>query len=325
MSLPKSTPIKWLRLSPATGRASLRPCIELTCRVRYMLCLLVISARPWDWVKNVFLFAALLFSKNLLNWDPLSKSFLAFGLYSLAAGVVYIGNDICDRDHDRRHPEKRTRPIASGELPIALAVPAAVFMLITALAGAFYLSLPFGIVLASYICLTTAYSKLLKHVVILDIFSIAAGFVLRVVAGAVVIEVTMSHWLLICTLLLALFLGFSKRRQELVALDKDASEHRRVLTEYNPQFLDMMIAIVTSATVVGYALYTISDETIQRFHTDKLVLTVPFVLYGIFRYLYLVYHKNHGGNPAQTLLKDGPLLASIALWAIVSGLIIYTA
>jgi hypothetical protein len=161
--------------------------------------------------------------------------------------------------------------------------------------------------------------------VILDVFAIALGFVLRVVAGAVVIDVMMSHWLIICTLLLALFLGFSKRREELVALADDASLHRRVLTEYSPLFLDMMIGIVTSATVVAYTLYTVSNETIERFGTDRLLFTVPFVLYGIFRYLYLVYHKNNGGAPAQTLITDKPLLFNVVLWAVVCGLIIYTA
>lgn len=290
-----------------------------------MLRLLLISTRPWEWVKNTFLFAALLFSKNLLNPDLLPKTLWAFGLYCLASGSVYLINDIWDRDEDKIHPQKCLRPIASGALPVALAAPVAVFMVMAALGGGFQLGLPLGIVTTAYLLLSVAYSRWIKHVVILDVFSIAGGFVLRVMAGAVAIDVVMSHWLLICTLLLALFLGFSKRRSELVTLEKEAALHRRVLAEYDPLFLDMMIAIVTSATVVSYALYTVSNETIQRFHTDGLLLTVPFVLYGIFRYLYLLYHKNYGGNPARTLLTDGPLLVNVALWAIVSGVIIYTA
>jgi 4-hydroxybenzoate polyprenyltransferase len=186
-------------------------------------------------------------------------------------------------------------------------------------------NLPLGLVTLSYVALNIAYSNWLKHLVILDVFSIAAGFVLRVVAGAVVIDVVMSHWLLICTMLLALFLGFSKRRYELVNLTKDASLHRRVLAEYDPLFLDMMIGIVTSVTVVAYVLYTISNETVQRFHTDKLLLTIPFVLYGIFRFLYQIYHKNGGGDPSRTLLTDGPLLVNIILWAAVCGFILYGA
>jgi 4-hydroxybenzoate polyprenyltransferase len=286
---------------------------------------LIISVRPWDWTKNAFVFAPISFSKNLLNPELLTKAFLAFSLFCLTAGGVYLMNDIWDRDKDKKHPQKRMRPIASGALPVALAAPAAVFLLMTAIVGGFLLDLSFGIIATSYVLLNIAYSRWLKHAVILDVFSIAAGFVLRVVAGAVVIGVVMSHWLLTCTMLLALFLGFSKRRYELVALAKDASEHRRVLAEYNPLFLDMMIGIVTSATVVSYVLYTVSNETIQRFNTDRLLLTAPFVLYGIFRYLYLVYHKNDGGNPARTLLTDGPLLINVILWALASALIIYTA
>src|SRR5262245_29486015 len=252
-----------------------------------MIRLLVIAVRPWEWIKNGFLFAAILFSKNLLNPELVSKSLLAFGLFCLAAGGAYLINDICDRHEDRKHPEKSMRPIASGALPIAVAAPVAFFLLIAAVTGAFVLKASFGVVTAGYVLLTVVYSKWLKHAVILDVFAIAAGFVLRVVAGAVVIEVVISQWLLICTMLLALFLGFSKRRSELLALADDASLHRRVLAEYDQLFLDMMIGIVTSATVVAYTLYTVSNETVHKFDTDRLILTVPFVLYGIFRYLYL--------------------------------------
>jgi 4-hydroxybenzoate polyprenyltransferase len=287
--------------------------------------LLLASARPQEWVKNTFVFAPLFFSQNLLNPELLSKSFMAFALFCLASSGVYLINDICDRDRDKKHPQKSSRPIASGALPVVMAMPAAIFILGTAIIGAFLLNPPFGLVTLSYVLLNIAYSNWLKHVVILDVFSIAAGFVLRVAAGAVVIDVVMSHWLLICTMLLALFLGFSKRRYELVNLANDASLHRRVLAEYDPLFLDMMIGIVTSVTVIGYVLYTISEETVQRFHTDKLLLTVPFVLYGIFRFLYQVYHKNHGGDPSRTLLTDVPLLVDIILWGVVCGFIVYGA
>ncbi|MFQ5932199.1 MAG: decaprenyl-phosphate phosphoribosyltransferase [Nitrospiraceae bacterium] len=287
--------------------------------------LLLISSRPWDWIKNAFLLAPLLFSKNLLNLELLPKTLLAFGLYCLAAGAIYIINDISDRDQDKQHPHKKTRPIASGALSVPPAASAAAFLLTTALAGAFLLRLPFGLVTAGYVLLAMVYSRWLKHVVILDVFAIAAGFVLRVVAGSLVIDVSMSHWLLVCTMLLALFLGFSKRRYELVALVNNGTLHRRVLSEYDPLFLDMMIGIVTSATVVAYTLYTVSNDTVQKFHTDRLLFTMPFVLYGIFRYLYLVYHRNDGGNPARTLLADGPLLVNMIVWGLASGVILYTA
>src|SRR5262245_29420269 len=212
-----------------------------------VLRLLVVATRPGEWIKNGFLFAALFFSKHLLDGEMLAKSFVAFGIYCLAAGGVYLINDIWDRRQDQKHPEKSMRPIASGALPVNVAAAAAGFLLIIALTVALVLNLPFGLVTAAYVLITIVYSKWLKHAVILDVFSIAAGFVLRVVAGAVVIDVVMSNWLLICTMLLALFLGFSKRRYELVTLAGDASLHRRVLAEYNPVFLDMMIGIVTSA------------------------------------------------------------------------------
>ena len=217
------------------------------------------------------------------------------------------------------------RPIASGALSVLVATTAAIVLLSAAMIGALLVNLPLGLVTCSYVALNIVYSNWLKHVVILDVFSIAAGFVLRVAAGAVLIDVTISHWLLICTMLLALFLGFSKRRYELVNLTKNALLHRRVLAEYDPLFLDMMIGIVTSVTVVAYVLYTISNETVQKFHTDKLLLTVPFVLYGIFRFLYLIYHKNGGGDPSRTLVTDRSLLLNILLWGAVCGVILYTA
>lgn len=285
--------------------------------------LVLASTRPREWIKNAFLFAPLLFAQRLLQPEAVLKSTAAFIVFCLAAGAVYLINDICDREADGKHPQKRTRPIASGTLPLSIAATAAGVLLVVALGAAFFLASAFGFVTLAYVVLVISYSKWLKHVVILDVFSIAFGFVLRVAAGAVVIGVAMSHWLLICTMLLALFLGLSKRRHEIVTLASDDS--RRVLAEYNPLFLDMMIGIVTSATVVSYALYTVSQETVQRFHTDRLLLTLPFVLYGIFRYLYLVYHKNYGGDPSRTLVSDGPLLVNIVLWVLACGVIIYAA
>jgi 4-hydroxybenzoate polyprenyltransferase len=288
-----------------------------------MLAHVLVSTRPQEWIKNTFVFAALFFSQNLFNVALALQAGLAFGLYCMAAGGVYLMNDINDRDEDRRHPQKRTRPIASGALPVAVAAPVAVVLVLLAVGGAWLLRPTFGLIIGSYVLLNVAYAHGLKRVVLLDVFAIAAGFVLRVVGGAVVIDVMMSHWLLVCTMLLALFLGFSKRRCELVALATEAKQHRHVLAEYDLPFLDVMIGIVTSAVIIGYTLYTISSETIAKFHTDRLLLTVPIVLYGIFRYLYLVYRRNGGGNPAYVLLTDGPLCLSILLWGLVSGVILY--
>ena len=289
------------------------------------LSLLLVSTRPREWIKNVFVFAALFFSKNLFNITLLPRACLMFSLYCMVAGGVYLMNDIKDRAADRIHPQKRTRPIASGALPITSAAPVALVLLLLAVGGAWLLRPACGLIMVSYVLINVAYSQWLKRVVILDVFAIATGFVLRVMAGAIVIDVVMSHWLLVCTMLLALFLGFSKRRCELVALTNEASQHRLVLTEYDLPFLDVLIGIVTSAVIVGYTLYTISSETIARCLTDKLLLTVPIVLYSIFRYLYLVYHRNDGGNPAYAVLTDAPLRLSIVLWGLVSALILYTA
>jgi 4-hydroxybenzoate polyprenyltransferase len=285
--------------------------------------LFVAATRPREWIKNTFLFAPLFFAQKVLQPEAVLKSTLAFAVFCLAAGGVYLINDICDREEDKKHPQKSARPIASGALSVSLAVAAAIVLFAISIAVALALSWPFAFITLSYIILNLAYSNWLKHVVILDVFLIAFGFVLRVAGGAVVIDVVMSHWLVICTMLLALFLGFSKRRHELVTLASD--DRRRVLAEYNPLFLDMMIGIVTSATVVSYALYTVSPETVQRFHTDRLLFTLPLVLYGVFRYLYLIYQRNHGGDPSQTLLTDRPLLINIGLWAVACGIIIYTA
>jgi 4-hydroxybenzoate polyprenyltransferase len=286
---------------------------------------LLTATRPREWIKNAFVFAPLFFSQNVLNPELLLRSAYAFALFCFAAAGVYLINDLADREEDRKHPEKKNRPIAAGLLPVHLARLAAGLLLTLAIAGSFLLGVDFALVTLAYVVLVAAYSKWLKHWVIVDVFAIAAGFVLRVAAGAVAIDVVMSHWLVICTMLLALFLGLSKRRCELVTLSEDGKLHRQVLAEYNPLFLDMMIGIVTSATVVSYALYTVSPETVHRFHTDRLLYTLPFVLYGIFRYLYLVYHKNHGGDPSRTLMSDGPLLVAIVLWVLTCGVIIYAA
>ena len=299
------------------------PSLRNNTSVMNNLELFVTATRPREWIKNTVLFAPLFFAQKVLQPEAVLKSALAFGVFCLAAAGVYLINDICDREEDKKHPQKSARPIASGALPVSLAAAAAIVLFASSIAVALVLSGPFALITLTYIILNIAYSNWLKHVVILDVFLIAFGFVLRVAGGAVVIDVVMSHWLVICTMLLALFLGFSKRRHELVTLASD--DRRPVLAEYNPLFLDMMIGIVTSATVVSYALYTVSAETVQRFHTDRLLFTLPLVLYGVFRYLYLVYQRNHGGDPSQTLLTDKPLLINIGLWAVACGIIIYTA
>ena len=282
-----------------------------------------ISSRPRQWIKNLFVLAPLLFSKSLFNYFLVWKAFLGFLLFCLLCSGVYILNDMMDIKEDKRHPQKKNRPLPSGELKVSTAFIFTLFILALSLGLSFYLDTIFGVVLLVYLVLNVVYTKSLKHVVILDVFCIAAGFVVRVVSGAVVINVEMSVWLLICTLLLALFLGFSKRKHELMILGTESVNHRRVLAEYDVHFLDMMISVLTASIVMSYTLYTMSDETIRKFNTDKLILTVPFVLYGIFRYFYLVYYKAEGGNPMENILLDLPLIITIGLWGFTSGVIVY--
>ncbi len=251
------------------------------------------------------------------------KAVIAFFVFCALSGAVYLINDVLDREQDRRHPLKAKRPIASGALKVSVAVVAAVVLGSGALAVAFTLGLPFLAVSAAYLALQFAYSLVLKHIVILDVMTIAAGFTLRAVAGGAAIMVPVSHWLVLCTTLLALFLALAKRRHELVLLADTAIEHRRILEDYSPYLLDQMISVVTASTLIAYAFYTISPETTEKFGTSLLSLTIPFPLYGIFRYLYLVHQKEMGGNPSDLLLADRPLLACIGLWAVAIVLIVY--
>jgi 4-hydroxybenzoate polyprenyltransferase len=290
-----------------------------------------VSLRPEQWIpKNVVVFAALLFggadvTSGMQSPSPVAvlRASVAFVVFCALSGVVYLINDVADREGDRRHPLKALRPIASGELSPAAAMTAAAVIGACALALAFWLGVRFGIVSVAYVTLLGAYSKRLKHVVILDVMTLAIGFVLRAAAGAVVIGVQISHWLLVCTILLALFLAMSKRRHELVLLADGAIDHRRILGEYSPYLLDQMIGVVTASTLIAYIFYTISPETQQKFQTEWLGLTIPFPLYGIFRYLYLVHRKEGGGSPTTMLTNDRPLLACVALWAIAVVIIIY--
>jgi 4-hydroxybenzoate polyprenyltransferase len=291
--------------------------------VRPMALSLVLSLRPSQWTKNLILFAALLFGQRLLDGPAVLHAIAGFVIFCALSGVVYLINDVADREADRRHPVKQHRPIASGAVPVRAAITLAVALGALAIAGAFWLSRPFGIVSTSYLALLALYSGVLKHIVILDVLTIAIGFVLRAVAGAVAVNVPISHWLYVLTILGALFLALSKRRHELVLLADGAIGHRRILEEYSPYLLDQMIAVVTASTIVAYAFYTVSPETVQKFGTDRLMLTLPFPLYGIFRYLYLVHLKEGGGNPSDMLLNDRPLLLCVGLWAFSVALIIY--
>jgi 4-hydroxybenzoate polyprenyltransferase len=284
---------------------------------------LLVSLRPSQWTKNLIVFAGLLFGGRLFDSPAVAYSVSAFAVFCALSGVVYLINDVMDREVDRQHPLKRFRPIASGEVPPRVALGTAAVLGSAALIAAFWLQPAFGWLGALYLGLLVLYSGPLKHTVIIDVLTIALGFVIRAAAGAVVIGVEIGHWLLIATVLLALFLALSKRRHELVLLADGATSHRRILQEYSPYLLDQMIAVVTASTLVAYALATVSPETIEKFGTDRLVWTLPFPLYGIFRYLYLVHQREGGGSPSEMLLTDRPLLLCVALWALAVAAIIY--
>ncbi|HET9923219.1 MAG TPA: decaprenyl-phosphate phosphoribosyltransferase [Methylomirabilota bacterium] len=282
----------------------------------------VVSLRPRQWSKNLFVFAGLIFSQSLftpLFWPALA----AFLIFCALSGAIYVFNDLADVEKDRLHPTKRNRPIAGGALAAPTAAALGVVLLVGSLGAAFRLSVPFFLVAAAYAILLTAYSLWLKHLVILDVLTVAAGFVLRAVGGAAAIAVEISGWLVICTILVALFLALGKRRHEYRTLRGDAAAHRPILAEYSESFLDQMVAVVTASTVTAYALYTMSPDTVAKFHTRLLPVTLPFVLYGIFRYLYLLYRRELGGNPSDLLLNDRALLVNTVLWMLSLLVIIY--
>ncbi len=282
------------------------------------------SIRPRQWTKNLLIFAPLVFSQNLLNADLVLKSVLGFIVFCFISGCVYILNDLIDREQDKRHPVKCCRPIASGSLkPLSAFIVLFIIFTASLFISIAYLNMSFLITCLLYCVLQICYSTMLKHIVIIDVFSIAAGFLLRVIAGAEVISVTFSTWLLFCTILLSLFLALSKRRHEILLLNTNAIHHRKILFEYSSELLDQMITIVTTATVIVYILYTIADETIRKFGTDNLKYTVPFVLYGIFRYLYLIHHKNEGGSPEKVLLNDKPILFTVLLYGLTVCIVLY--
>jgi 4-hydroxybenzoate polyprenyltransferase len=284
---------------------------------------LIREMRPEQWTKNLVLFAGVIFAEHLFHVKLLLETLAAFVLFCLLSSTIYIINDIKDVEQDRTHPVKSKRPIAAEELSISFAKMAAWLIGGGSLLAAFILNVNFGYVATVYFILFFAYSLYFKHIVILDVLTLALGFVLRAIAGAVVIRVEVSPWLLLCTILLALFIALSKRRHELILLADNAHSHRKILREYSPHLLDQMIGVVTASTLMAYALYTMAPETKEKFGTSYMILTIPFVIYGIFRYLYLVHHKEQGGSPTSILINDKPILLNVLLWILVSVLIIY--
>lgn len=284
---------------------------------------LILSLRPRQWSKNLLVFAGLVFARRLFDPEAVIAASAAFVIFCALSAVVYLVNDVIDRKSDREHPLKRHRPIAAGLVSVPLALGTAAGLAAGALGGALAFGGLFLLVAISYLALNVLYSAVLKHIVILDVLTIAIGFVLRAAAGAIAIDVALSHWLFVCTILLALFIALAKRRHELVLLADGAREHRPILDEYSPYLLDQLIGITAASSLIAYILYTISPENAERFGTPWLDLTIPFPIYGIFRYLYLVHRRDGGGNPADLLLSDYPLLACVVSWILVVVVIVY--
>lgn len=285
---------------------------------------LLASLRPRQWAKNALLLAPLVFARRAADPDSLRRALLGVLAFSLLASAVYLGNDLVDRERDRAHPVKRERPVASGRLAPSWAAGAAVALGAAGLALSLVLGggfLGWGV---AYLGLQALYSGLLRSVAILDVFAVAAGFLVRVLAGAAAIDVPVSNWLYLCTLLLALFLALEKRRAELVLLGPGAGRHRGILADYSVGLLDQLSGIAAAAAVLAYALYTLSPETAQKFGTDRLKYTVPFVLFGIFRYLWLARRDGAGGEPDRLLFRDRPTQANLLAWLAVVAWAIYS-
>ncbi|MCK4857969.1 MAG: decaprenyl-phosphate phosphoribosyltransferase [candidate division Zixibacteria bacterium] len=270
--------------------------------------------RPSQWIKNIVLFGALIFSREFTNIDHTLTTLYAFLIFCLLSSVIYIVNDISDRESDRSHPEKRKRPIASGRLSVGAAATLAVVGGLIGILLSMMMPVDFVYFVVAFLVFNFLYSWMLKRVVIIDVMAIAISFVIRAVAGAAAIGVPFSPWLIVCTFLLALFIGFGKRRHEVVTLKGNAADHRITLGKYSTYLLDQLIGVVTASTVVAYAFYTVSPEVKTKLGVERLELTIPFVIYGIFRYLYLIHQEEQGGFPSKLLVSDAPTLINIVLW-----------
>jgi 4-hydroxybenzoate polyprenyltransferase len=277
--------------------------------------------RPKQWTKNLVVFAGLMFTAGFSNASLFFRALEAFIIFCMAAGAIYIINDLQDIDSDRQHPDKKHRPLADRRIEPGPALLAAILLIILGLSWGLLLSRVFALAVLVYLILNIAYTYGLKHIVILDVFIITTGFVLRAAAGAWVINVPISPWLLIVTTLISLFLGFAKRRHELLTLGPRATKLRKSLGEYSPELLDQFMAVVASSTIIAYSLYAFNSQTARENH--YLMLTVPFVIYGILRYLFLVYQRNLGGAPELILLRDKPLVIVIVLWTLAVGFILH--
>ncbi len=284
---------------------------------------IIIALRPKQWTKNVLVFAGAIFAEDLFVPHLIQNSLFAFIIFCLISSSTYLINDVMDREKDALHPRKKFRPIASGKVSIGTAMTIAVILIIFCIYSGFKLNTNYGIIITAYFLTTLLYSLFLKRVVILDVMIVASGFMFRAIGGAYAINEQVSSWLIICTIFLALFFALNKRRAEFLALGENAGAVRKTLFSYNPEFLDQMITTATASCVMAYSLYTLDSDTVEKFGTRNLIITLPFVIYGLFRYLYLSYHHNMGETPELTIIKDKPILLCILLYAITVVLIIY--
>lgn len=275
---------------------------------------IMISMRPRQWVKNGLVFTGVIFAGKLGEAGAIARSFVAFAVFCALSGAVYLVNDVRDREQDRRHEAKRLRPVASGALPPGTAIAAAAVLATAALVASLALGVPFAVASVAFLLLQAAYTFVLKHVVVLDVLAIAAGFVVRALAGILAISVSVSPWLLSCAALLATFLGLAKRRHELLLLQEAAEEHRAALGHYKTRSVDAALWVLTAVTIAAYALYAFLSATAQRH--GLLLLTVPFVVFGLMRYRYLVYRHDVGGKPEEVLLTDVPMVVDVTLWLV---------
>lgn len=285
--------------------------------------LLFLSLRPKHWVKNLFIFAAPFFSLKLFDKTSFSKAALGFVYWCLITSAMYLFNDIRDRTQDALHPHKKIRPIACGALDLKTAYVTFMLLSFVSIILSIKLDFKFSLFIILYFLINIIYTIYLKHVIILDVMCIAAGFVFRVASGAALVNVGLSEWIIMCTLLLSLFLGFGKRQEEIMSLEENAVHHRKVLKEYDKGFLEHIPYVLVSSTIVCYMLYTVSQEAVRKFGTKNLIYTTPFVIYGLFRYVYIAYEKKKGADPTQVLFQDMPTVINIILWFITTGFIIY--
>lgn len=278
--------------------------------------------RPYQWVKNLFVFTGLLFGHAWHDPHLVTQAVIAFIAFCLASSAIYTFNDIIDLEQDKQHPKKCHRPLASGQVSISAAILLAALLGVSGLVLAYAASPAVFIILLGYALMNIAYSLWFKHVVILDVFIIATGFMLRILAGTLGVGIPPSQWLLLCGLMVTLFLGFTKRRAEIIALADDKTAHRKVLEHYSPVLLDKMIGITAAGLIMSYSLYTMNPDTIRIHGTPNLIYTVPFVMYGVFRYIYLLHHQSRGGDPSHDLVRDPHLFIVVGAWLVVTILLI---